>query len=181
MIEIMHDWRYHFEDGVRRTLAADEVLFRREDEVTAAYLVLSGSIALERSLPNGDPLVLTRTGAGSLLAEASLFAERYHCDAVAREASVLLGLDRSVLVGRLGRAPQSALGLLADTSREVQRLRSRIEVLRLRRVSDRLTAWLGLHGPVTQGHWADVAEAIGVTPAALYRELARRRAGDHGE
>jgi hypothetical protein len=45
----------------------------------------------------------------------------------------------------------------------------------MRRVSDRLDAWLELHGEPEKGEWIRVADQIGVSPPALYRELARRR------
>lgn len=175
MIVIMSDWRKIFEDGTLCTLAASQVLFRRDDKISTTYLVVSGRVAMERSLTTGEPLVLAVTKTGQLLAEASLFCERYHCDAVAREPTQLLALDKSVMLQRLSSAPQTATNLLSETCREVQRLRGRIEILRLKRVSDRLSAWLEINGKPEAGKWIDIAEAIGVSPEALYRELAKRR------
>ena len=48
------------------------------------YLVRSGTIALERPLTNGTALTLSVATVGMALAEASLFATTYHCDAVVR-------------------------------------------------------------------------------------------------
>lgn len=176
MIAIMSDWRTLFAHGDRKRLVAGQTLFRQGDAVTRACLVRAGAVALERPLPGGEPLVLSVARDGALLAEASLFAAAYHCDAVARSDSEILTLARPVFMARLGERPDAALALLSETAREVQRLRGRIEILRLRRVSDRLDAWLDLHGdPGPGARWADVAEAIGVTPEALYRERARRR------
>lgn len=175
MIAIMSDWRALFKDGDRRTVDLGQTLFRQGDDIARAYLVGSGAVALERPLPNGDPLVLSVARAGALLAEASLFADAYHCDARALEDSVLISLPRDELTARLGAAPQAALGLLAETAGALQALRARVEILRLRRVSDRLDAWVDLNGAPEPGTpWTEVAEAIGVTPAALYRERARR-------
>ena len=61
------------------------------------------------------------------------------------------------------------------TARELQTLRTRIEIMRLRKVADRLDAYLELYGPPEEGGWVRVADWIGVTPPALYRELAKRR------
>ena len=47
---------------------------------------------------------------------------------------------------------------------------------RLRKVSDRLDAYLELYAPPDAGGWVHVADWIGVSPPALYRELAKRRA-----
>ncbi len=175
MIVIMSEWRDLFAGGTRRSLADAEVLFRRDDPVQTVFLVASGTLALERGLPDGAPLVLALAGPGQMLAEASLFARHYHCDAVARAPATLLALDRAILLDRLKSTPDAALGLLTDSAHEVQRLRARIEILRLKRVSDRLAAWTALYGEPAPGAWVQVAEAIGVTPEALYRERARQR------
>ena len=176
MIMIMSNWRTIFHDGIPVSLPASTSLFRREDKVRRMFLILSGSLNLERCLRDGDPLVLKRTGAGALLAEASLFADRYHCDAIACEPSELVALPKKVALERFHANPASSVAMVAETSKEVQHLRARIEILRLKRVSDRLDAWLELFDVPAKGRWVDVAEAIGVTPPALYRELARRRA-----
>lgn len=175
MIPIMLDWRNHFEGGDKISLGRGHVVFQRDDKVTSAYLVLSGAVALARVLPNGDSLVLNTARAGDLLAEASVFAPAYHCYAIVQEAAEVLVLRRSVLSDRLQGDPHSLFGLLGDTAREIQRLRSQIEILRLKRVSERLDAWLVFNAAPDTGKWVDVANAIGVSPAALYRELAVRK------
>jgi CRP-like cAMP-binding protein len=144
--------------------------------VKSVYLVHSGVVSLERVLPNGDTLTLNRVRSGALLAEASLFANNYHCDAIVREPAELLALKKTTLINRLEDAPQTLFTLTGDTAREVQRLRSQLEILRIKRVAERLDAWLALNAPPTKGGWIDVAHTIGVSPPALYRELARRRA-----
>ncbi|GIT97167.1 hypothetical protein JANAI62_37900 [Jannaschia pagri] len=64
------------------------------------------------------------------------------------------------------------------TAKELQTLRARIEIMRLRKVTDRLDAYLELFGPPGEGDWVRVADWIGVTPPALYRDLAKRRRRD---
>jgi len=71
--------------------------------------------------------------------------------------------------------PGAALSLIETHAREVQAQRARIEILRLRRVSDRLDAWLDLYGEPKKGEWIAIADKIGVSPPALYRELAKRK------
>ena len=124
--------------------------------------------------------MLHLAGTGDLLAEASLFAETYHCDAVARTEAVVAAVSKGTLLRHLRDAPEMMMALLARASHEVQRQRARVEILRLRRLSDRLDAWLDLHGCPEAGGWVGVAEAIGVSPPALYRELARRRRAGGG-
>lgn len=48
----------------------------------------------------------------------------------------------------------------------------------MRTVWERLDGWLALHGELPpRGGWIEIAREIGVTPEALYRELARNPAG----
>lgn len=51
------------------------------------------------------------------------------------------------------------------TARDLQTLRTRIEIMRLRKLTDRLDAYLELYGPPEEGEWVRVADWIGVTPA----------------
>ena len=60
---------------------------------------------------------------------------------------------------------------------EVHRTRMRAEILSLKSVATRLGAWMALNGDALppKGRQHLVASEMGVTPEALYRELARRR------
>jgi CRP-like cAMP-binding protein len=73
--------------------------------------------------------------------------------------------------------PALARALAQYLALEVQSARARAEIVALKTVAARLDAWLALNnGPLPpKGRWCEVAEEIGVTPEALYRELARRR------
>ena len=62
-------------------------------------------------------------------------------------------------------------------AREVQAARHLTEILSQKTVAERLDGWLAWQGtaPAFDGKWKDVAVQIGVSPEALYRELAKRR------
>src|SRR5512140_845970 len=62
-------------------------LFHRGDPVTEMHFVTTGSIHLVRHQSDGSSLILQRASPGSILAEASLYSETYHCDAVASGAA----------------------------------------------------------------------------------------------
>lgn len=175
MISIMSDWLQIFDGAPLRALEQGAVLFRREDRVSFMYLVLSGAVALERLMKDGTALTLHIAEAGNAVAEASLFAETYHCDAVVRTAAQIATVPRADMLAALEDEPKSALSLIETHTREIQTQRSRIEILRLRRVSDRLDAWLDLYGEPKKGEWIRIADQIGVSPPALYRELAKRK------
>jgi CRP-like cAMP-binding protein len=104
-----------------------------------------------------------------------LFADTYHCDAIARTDAQVANVSRAAFFAALQRMPNTALSLMESHAKEVQILRARIEILRLRRVSEKLDAWLELYGKPPKGEWVRVADEIGVSQPALYRELAKRK------
>jgi CRP-like cAMP-binding protein len=61
-------------------------------------------------------------------------------------------------------------------AQEVQRARAQAEILSLKTVAERVDAWITLNDGALppMGYWHQVA-SDGITPEALYRELARRR------
>lgn len=179
MIVIMSDVIESLWDGGarERTLAAGEVLFRAGDPVRALYRVEVGAVRLVRPLPHGAELVIQWAGAGAILAEASLFAAVYHCDAVAEGVSRLRGVPVERAAEALERDAGMARAFTRYLALEVQGARARSEIASLKTVRERLEAWLAMNGGELppRGRWRDVAGEVGVTPEALYRELAKRR------
>lgn len=175
MIRIMSDiWSEIFASAPRRTFARGDSIFHRDDPVRSAFFVLEGAVLLVRPLADGGRLTLHRAEAGSPLAEASLFSDRYHCDGICDAPTRVSVLPRADILRALEREYR-ATQALEDAAREVQALRMRVEVMRLKSLAARLEAYLDLFGPPATGGWVGVADWIGVTPEALYRELSRRR------
>jgi CRP/FNR family transcriptional regulator, dissimilatory nitrate respiration regulator len=159
----------HFEAGQR--------LFHRGDSVMDMHVVLSGSIHLVRYQRDGSVLILQRAGPGSILAEASLYSGTYHCDAVAFGAAETRIYAKAGLKKLLTRSPEFANVWAGHLAHELQRARLRAEILSLKTVADRLDAWTVWNGGSAprKGEWKLVANQIGVSPEALYREIAKRR------
>ena len=80
-------------------------------------------------------------------------------------------------VAALERDPSVTRAFARYLALEVQAARARAEIASLKTVGARLEAWLALNGGELppRGKWREVAGEIGVTPEALYRELAERR------
>lgn len=160
-----------------RTFAKGEHLFHRDDPVRALFVVTSGCVNLVRHQADGSPAVLQRSTPGTVLAEASVFSERYHCDAVATMETEAL-LVPAVEVRRLLQRDLSfATKWLAHLSQELQSARKRSEIASLRTVGARLDAWIAWNDGMlpTKGEWRHLADEIGVSPEALYREISKRR------
>jgi CRP-like cAMP-binding protein len=162
-----------------RALPEGSLVFHRGDPVTHLFLVLDGTIELTRHRADGGMVVLQRAAPNAVLAEASVFSERYHCDAFAVAPSVLLAVPIATVRAQLGRSPQFAEAWAMYLAQEVQAARLRNEILSLKTVAERLDAWLLSHGErlPTKGAWKSLALEIGVSPEALYRELSRRKIG----
>ena len=136
------------------SFAAGSAVFHIGDLVRQVYLVRTGAIHLVRHHRNGAPLVLQRAGPGSILAEASVFSERYHCDAVAAAATDAVWVSRHVLRHRLATDGTFAQAWARHLGHEVQRARLQAEIMSLKTVSGRLDAWLALRGTLPpKGEW----------------------------
>lgn len=158
-------------------LRAGSTLFRRGDPVRYLHVVEAGCVHLFRYGANGSAAVMQRALGGDVLAESSIYASRYHCDAVAVSESRLRVAEMAKIKAAL-EADKSLMEALArHLSGEVMRMRSRVQILALRTVQERLDGWFALNGDVLpdKGRWRLIAEDIGVSSEAFYRELKRRR------
>jgi CRP-like cAMP-binding protein len=164
-------------EGRDVALEAGAFLFHTGDPVATLFVVLKGEVRLVRHQEGGGVIVLQRAGSGMVLAEASLFSSRYHCDAVAAVATCVKGMPMDGVRQAFRMDPAFAVAWARHLALEVQGARFRAEVVALRTVAARLDAWLGWRGGLLprKGEWKQVADQIGVSPEALYRELARRR------
>lgn len=167
-----------FHDTQAAGLAPGETLFLEGEQVTDIFMVRSGRVHLQRHTMHGVQMVLQNAGPGAVIAEASAYSSRYHCDAVAAEESVVAALPKERFLSALADDPALAASWSALLARSVQAARLRAEIRSLPKVADRLDAWLGEGNQLPEkGRWQEVAAELGVTREALYRELSRRRKG----
>ena len=161
----------------RRKLAQGAWLFHQGDHVRSMFFVLAGSVELVRHSPLGKPVILQRAGRGATLAEASVFSDSYHCDAIATEMSEMAEVPRSSFLRLINNDPEFASAWMEHLARQVQSARLRAEILTLKTVAQRLEAWLAFNGGALpdRGGRSRLAHQIGVSPEALYREIARRK------
>jgi len=159
-------------------LAPGESLFRQGDPARAIFAVLSGRVSLLRHTSAGHRVLLHNARPGDLLAEAALFAEAYHCDAIAATAAELRVIPTPALRDALRRDPALAMGLAGTLAHQVQALRGRLALRDLRPARERVLAALALLAGPEQGvarlpgTLMDFAAEIGLTHEALYRTLA---------
>lgn len=140
------------------------------------FLIEGGEARLMRQQRNGGAAVLQRAVSGSFLAEASLFTSRYHCDAIAAARVSARLISRPALRNLFESDREFAVAWASHLADEVRSVRLRAEILSLKTVAERLDAWIAVTGALPgKGTWKSVAQDIGTSPEALYREIALRR------
>jgi CRP-like cAMP-binding protein len=178
MIVIMFEEIDRFLAGVpRRHFAfhAGEAVFRLGDSINLLHFVTGGTVNLVRHQVGGAPIILQRAQPGAVLAEASLYSERYHCDAVAITEARTWAVAKEQLLRRLTSNAKFGQAWAQRLAHELQRARFQVEVVAMNKVAARLDAWIAAYGPMPpKGEWVRLAAEIGVTPEALYREIAKR-------
>lgn len=163
--------------ATRLELAAGEALFRQGDTARAIFAVDTGELRLLRQTVDGRQVVLHRARPGALFAEAALFADAYHCDAVAAVASRVRAYPKRPLLAAFHADPARAEGFMAVLAHEIHALRARVEERTIRSARERVLHHLALtaEGDGTfrlDGTLIDLAAEIGLTHEALYRALA---------
>ncbi len=162
--------------GVSRELPAQYRLFLQGDKVRTLFLVRGGAVDLERTSESGTTITLHRAKPVSLISEASLYAEKYHCSAICKQPTIIWAIPKRDVRKRLEQDSSFAECWVAHLAREIQNTRFQAEVMSLKTVAERLDAWLDWNGsglPI-KGERKGLASQIGVSPEALYRELAKR-------
>lgn len=179
MITIMFEDLEPIFDGVTRrevVFNPDQTVFHQGDPVQQVFFVTDGRIDLVRHQASGAILVLHRAGPGAMLAEASLYSAKYHCDATAVIKARAWIISKRELLNRLSQNSELGLVFIKRLAHELQYARFHAEVLSLKTVSARLDAWIEWNGAMPpKGEWAILAAELGVSPEALYREMASRR------
>jgi len=168
-----------------RVLAPGDLLFRQGDPAAAIYKVESGRLRLIRRTVDDHLVILHTARRGEFLAEASLFADAYHCDAVAAAPSSVRVYPKQIVVEAMREDPALAEAFMARLAHQLQELRARMELRNIRSARDRVLQYLrlraGTHGRsiAVEGQLQDIAAEIGMTREALYRTLATLESEGH--
>ena len=96
MIEIMSSDLLGFISALRHrvlALARGQSVFFAEDPVTTLFALVEGGVDLIRTQPDGRRVVLQRARDNQVLAEASLYSDRYHCDAIVMRRTQCLAVE----------------------------------------------------------------------------------------
>lgn len=151
-------------------IAEGAALFRRDDPVQAIFLVQSGGFKLLRYTMQGDEVVIHRVGPGESFAEAALFSQRYHCDAIATADARVIWIKKPAVLELMRTNSEFALAMSARFAGQIQDYRRRLEILAIRDAEARVFAAMA-DGLLTSDI-KTLAAQIGLTHEAVYRALA---------
>ncbi len=150
-------------------LTKGDHVFRQGARSSGLFRVVTGEVTLQRHTESGHAIVLHKALGGTLFAEASIYSEHYHCDAVATVPSVIERFERGAVLAALETDPAFATSFTRHLARQIQSSRQLIELMSIRSAEARVLAALQLgllDGPVT-----GFAAGIGLTHEACYRAL----------
>jgi CRP-like cAMP-binding protein len=168
-----------------QVLESGAALFQATSPASAVFFLVVGTIRLVRFGRDGEEIPIHQAYAGEFFAEASLYGDRYHCNAIAIQASTVLALPARD-VRRLLEHDRRFSGYWVETlARQLRASRARVERLCLKRAHERVRHLLLTEGTGPQHRYAlrgtlkELALYLGLTHEALYRTLAdMQRAGD---
>jgi CRP-like cAMP-binding protein len=159
-------------------LAAGSVVFRSGERPDFVHLVLDGEVRLVRHSRRGQDVVLQSVRSG-FFAEASVEFRKYHCDAIAPVASVVLHFPIRDFMAHIDADARFRRAWVRHLAGEVRRLRARCERLSLRRAADRIVHYIETEGTASRVEFKQSmknwALELGLTHEALYRALAKLR------
>jgi CRP-like cAMP-binding protein len=175
-----HDWLppSMIDLAKSRDLRGGEVLFRQGDPVSAIYEVETGRMRMVRHTVDDRVAVLHTAGRGQWIAEAALFSEHYHCDAIASAPTRVRSFPKRQMLQAILGDTRLAVGFMSSLAQQVHELRTRLEQRNIRSARERVTQFLmasadARSGSVPlRGTLMDLAEEVGLSHESLYRTLA---------
>lgn len=154
----------------QRSVDRSESLFHQGDKTRGLFYLIEGAVQLNRISEAGHSVVMLKARAGDTFAEASLFHDRYHCDAVATESAQIIECSKEAVLMKYRIEPDFALALCSRLAIQIQQTRARLELLSIRSADVRVLQALG--DGFLRNSVKSFAEEIGLSPEVVYRSLA---------
>jgi CRP-like cAMP-binding protein len=171
--------------AIDRKLKSGEALFRIGDKTAGFFEVIAGRVRLSRVDSSGREVILYVAGPSETIAEASLFAPAYHCDAIASTDALVRTYPKAAVLAAFENDLKSARAFTATLAHQVMNLRTRIEQRNIRSARERVRHFLNVNVDeggrtvTVPGTLKDLAAELGLTHEALYRALGDlERAGE---
>ncbi|WP_187431354.1 hypothetical protein ROLI_030360 [Roseobacter fucihabitans] len=147
----------------------EDVLFRQGQPTSGLFRIISGRVTLRRHGENGEVLTLHHAAAGGSFAEASIFSETYHCDAICTAAGSVEKLDKVAVVKLMEADADFSLAFTRHLALQVQHYRAHIEMLSIRSAKERIM--VAVQAGYLEASAMELASRINLSHEACYRAL----------
>lgn len=154
----------------RFDLKKTDLLFHQGERVTNLFYLTSGEVTLSRYGLAGNEVIIHQAQPKETFAEAALFSEAYHCNAIATQDTELWKINKAATLGFAKENPVFAMDLTARFAKQIQQLRSQKELLAVRSATERV--YIALNQGLLNTNIKQFANTIGLTHEATYRALA---------
>ena len=159
------------------SLESGQTLFRQGDDPPGLPFVTDGQIDLLRHTETGRSVRIHVARPGETFAEASIFAEHCHCDAVAAGPSHLRLLPKRSVLEALETQPGLGQVFSLHLAQSLMTARRLLELRAITPLTERVLARLSDLADATgalprQMSLISIAADLDVTPPALYRTIA---------
>lgn len=167
-----------------RRLESGQTLFWQDDPVSHVFVVLDGSLKLNRRDRQERRRIMRVAGAPDLVALHCIFSENgYSTTAVAMQDCDVLAINAERFLWHVKQKPELSWRIALHLSREVEDMVGEIEQLSMSSAMERLAAYLlRLHeepernnGERVPRRRADLASLLSVSTETLCREISKLR------
>ena len=148
-----------------------ETLFNQGEQVSGLYYLETGEVTLSRYSLAGEETIIHLAQPQETFAEAALFSDTYHCNAVATQNSLLWKINKQAVLNFANVNSEFALKLTARFASQIQMLRSQKELLAIRSADERV--YIALSQGLLGASIKKFSATIGLTHEATYRALAK--------
>jgi len=155
-----------------------ELVFSQGDTAHNIFAVKKGRVKLERYTPEGRVVVMHVAEDGESFAEAALFSDIYHCNAIVTMPSVIHIYAKQQIHDILDSSPDKAKEYIVLLSKQIRHLRSKLELRNILSARERIQQYFyltaqGSNMIVLDKNLKDIAADIGLAHETFYRELAK--------
>jgi CRP-like cAMP-binding protein len=157
-------------------LKKGECLFHQGANIERLFFLEKGRIKLVRNTIEGQPLIIHIAYSQETFAEASLFSDKYHCNAICDSSSIVLSFSKNEVLAYLKLHPKYTMELLKINAQQVRDLRLLNEIKSINSAYDRVWAFL-----LSEANQAsklyfsyslkDMAQKLGLAHETFYRTL----------
>ncbi len=164
-------------DMLKRKLFSGQYIFYKGDPAKHIYAVESGQVHLKRPTPEGRSVLIHVAGDGDSFAEAALFSDVYHCDAVAEAETIIHTYPKTRVLDALRSQPDKTEQYTVLLSSQVRSLRTQLELRNILSAKERIVHYLLLKAdPATRElvfhiPLKEMAAELGLAKETFYRNL----------